>query len=87
MVPPPAGGLGEGEKNIRKLPDTMTAATITTVIPNPPKDQEERAISVLSQPSHPLLKEDDIVKNLASFNDQNKKVESSAEIYRDQSLV
>ena len=28
-----------------------------------------------------------IVKNLASFNDQNKKVESSAEIYRDQSLV
>ena len=28
-----------------------------------------------------------VVKNLASFNDQNKKVESSAEIYRDQSLV
>ena len=28
-----------------------------------------------------------LVKNLASFNDQNKKVESSAEIYRDQSLV
>ena len=28
-----------------------------------------------------------IVKNLTSFNDQNKKVESSAEIYRDQSLV
>ena len=28
-----------------------------------------------------------IVKNLASFNDQNKKVEGSAEIYRDQSLV
>ena len=28
-----------------------------------------------------------IVKNLASFNDQNKKLESSVEIYRDQSLV
>ena len=28
-----------------------------------------------------------VVKNLASFNGQNKKVESSAEIYRDQSLV
>ena len=36
---------------------------------------------------HFILKEGKIVKNLASFNGQNKKVESSAEIYRDQSLV
>ena len=34
-----------------------------------------------------LLIHSELVKNLASFNDQNKKVESSAEIYRDQSLV
>ena len=30
---------------------------------------------------------DDVVKNLASFNDQNEKFEGSAEMYRDQSLV
>ena len=63
VVPPPSGGLGEGERSVRELPDTLTAATTTTVIPSHSKDQEEHAIPVLSQPSHPLLKEDDLVES------------------------
>ena len=57
MVPPPPGGLREGERVIRKLPYGMTAATTIAVL------QEEHTRSVLSQLCHPLTKECELDKS------------------------